>query len=344
MRGEWRHDRPPGQRPSPPAGWSGVNGSRPEAGGTSRTFDACRAVSGTHKATVALRPPWHWPCFTGGWRYPLVPRTESPKKRSVRFCGDCGYELARDNDGTCPMCRRFEQLRLDFIVSRPSDVVTQRLNPGLPDASSIPDEWPPTPAEYRAILAERALRSGSAKHAATVLRKPALRQSKVPPPPAGASAPGDGALRPPADPKPSVKDLLSPTPTKANTKGRRGPSKSGRAARGGVRSARVPETTTRPAAAVSSAPVESSGEPLAAPSSSTLPRAVGVLSTTAASPKSKRDALPRQNARPLLQPKPARHGAPSPTVVPVHSLVIVAIGLVASALFGAAVSILLSLL
>ncbi len=46
----------------------------------------------------------------------LQPATR--QKRSIRFCGDCGYELARDNDGACPMCARFEQLRVDLAAHR----------------------------------------------------------------------------------------------------------------------------------------------------------------------------------------------------------------------------------
>ena len=32
----------------------------------------------------------------------LVPRTDNRPKRRTRFCGDCGYELAPDNDGRAP--------------------------------------------------------------------------------------------------------------------------------------------------------------------------------------------------------------------------------------------------
>jgi hypothetical protein len=269
-----------------------------------------------------------------------VPRTESPKKRSVRFCGDCGYELARDNDGTCPMCRRFEQLRLDFTVPRPSDLATHRAGSRNTDLSGVPDEWPPTVAEYRAILAERRLRSDSpGQHAATVIRTAAMRQTQVPPPPRGATAPGDGALTSPAKSKPPAKDLASPSPKKA--KARRGQGQSRRAARVRVRSSGAPESTMPPPTASSSAPVESGNVP-ATPGTSTPPKAVEALSGTAAT-GNETLALPRQGSRPLMQAGPVRHRAlRSRTVVPLPSVITVAI-VVASVLIGAAVAILLSL-
>lgn len=73
-----------------------------------------------------------------------------PKKRKTavaRFCGDCGYELAPDSDGTCPMCARFEQVRVDFIVPRPSDL------------DSVETEQ--TVSEIRPVIAARRTRSTS---------------------------------------------------------------------------------------------------------------------------------------------------------------------------------------
>ena len=265
-----------------------------------------------------------------------MPRTESPKKRSVPFCGDCGYELARDNDGTCPMCRRFEQLRLDFIVPRPSDFAVHRPGSRNTDVSEVPDEWPPTVAEYRAILAERRLRSDSpGQQAATVIRTAAMRQTQVPPPPRGATAPGDGALTSPAKPKPPAKDQASPSPQKA--KARRGQGKSRRAARVRVRSSGAPETMTPPATASSSALVESGDVP-ATPGSSTPPKAVGALSVTAAATGSetltegKGTSVWEYEDEPIARPASAG-----------ERLVIIVAIVVASALLGAAVPILLSL-
>jgi hypothetical protein len=84
-----------------------------------------------------------------------VPQTEYPKKFAIRFCGDCGYELAIDNDGRCPMCPRLEQLRLNLAVPRPSDLRAHRANARESYRSAAPDKRRPTVAEYRAMLAER---------------------------------------------------------------------------------------------------------------------------------------------------------------------------------------------
>ncbi len=52
------------------------------------------------------------------------PRTKKRKTRTrkqnrvARYCGDCGYELASDADGKCPMCPRFQQIRMDFQERR----------------------------------------------------------------------------------------------------------------------------------------------------------------------------------------------------------------------------------
>lgn len=271
-----------------------------------------------------------------------MPRTEGPKKRGVRFCGGCGYELARDNDGTCPMCRRFEQLRLDFIVPRPSDLTTQR--PGSDtDVAVVPDEWPPTVAEYRAILAERRLRSAAlGQGAPTVIRTPALKQRRVSPRAQSAKA-GDGASAPPAEITPLAKDLASTPPAKAKRQARRGQGKSRRAKRARVRSSRAAETMTPPATASSSAPVDSGDVP-ATPSSPGPPKALGAPSGTVAVTRSEALALPRQSARLLMQARPVRQRAlRSRPVVSLPSVIIVVIVLVASALIGTAVAMLLSL-
>lgn len=199
--------------------------------------------------------------------------------RRVRFCGDCGYELARDNDGTCPMCRRFEQFRLDFSVPRPSDVAAHRAGSRRTDVPGAPDEWSPTVAEYRALLAERRLRSASpGYHAATVIR---------------------------------------------------------------VGSSGAQEPMTPPTTASSSAPLESRDTP-ATPGSSTPPRAAGALTGTSAS-GGETLGPPGQAAGSLMQGGPPRHRAlRSRTVVPLPSVITLAI-VVASLLIGAAVPMLLSL-
>ncbi len=266
-----------------------------------------------------------------------MPRTESPKKRSVRSCGDCGQELVLDNDGTCPKCRRFEQLRLAFIVPRPSDLTTTH-RPGSQDVKVSGGEMPPTVAEYRAILAERRQRSASlAQHDAMVIRTHALRQSQVSSRPQGANAPGDGAPAAPTAPEPLGKDLSAHPPMKAKARG--GEGKSRRAARARVRSSRKLKATTPSAAASSSDPVQSRGV-RAAPSSSMPPKAIGALSDTAPPTGTDPLALPRQVAHPLMGAGPVRHRAlGSRTVVPfVINVAIV----VTSVLIGVAVSILLS--
>lgn len=123
-----------------------------------------------------------------------MPRTERPRKRRIRFCGDCGYELAPDNDGTCPMCPRLEQLRLDLAVVAPVDSTGARAT--LRDAGTppAPDDWPPTAAEYRALLAKR--RGGHAsghQGTGTVIRTPGLTRIGMPPEPDSLSASGDAA-------------------------------------------------------------------------------------------------------------------------------------------------------
>jgi len=271
-----------------------------------------------------------------------VPRTANPKKRSVRFCGDCGYELARDNDGACPMCARFEQLRIDFTVPRPSDLAAHRAGTLDTNVPVVADDRPPTVREYRSILAERRLGSAStAESAATVIRTPGLRRTMIPSPPTGATAPGDGALAPPAEPKPPAKNLASPSPKK--TRARRGQGESRRAARARVRSARAAEGTDGPAPASAWIPPESADVP-ATPSPGAPPKAVGAPSVTAEATGNQTLATPRPIARPLMQTVPApRRASRSHTVVTWPSAATVAI-VVVSGLIGAAVPILSALL
>ena len=84
-----------------------------------------------------------------------MPRTEYPKKPAIRFCSACGYELALDNDGPCPMCPRFDQLRLNAVVPIPSELSAHRASARDTQRSAGPAEWRPTLAEYRAMLAAR---------------------------------------------------------------------------------------------------------------------------------------------------------------------------------------------
>lgn len=107
------------------------------------------------------------------------------KKPVARFCDDCGYELAADSDGNCPMCPRFEQLRMDFTVPRPSELAglamhgPKSLDADLPAGSA---ERRPTAAVYRGIIAAHRARSGSTgESAGTVIGKRGLRQPRAAP-------------------------------------------------------------------------------------------------------------------------------------------------------------------
>ena len=123
-------------------------------------------------------------------------------RRSVdRFCRNCGYEFARDDTGECRMCARFEQSRIGFAVPRPSELGTgpTRVQESL-DVDDPPSvNWPPTPAEYPAILAERHARTPSAdRHSeaptgivlgALALPRPAESAMEAPTEPTAGEAP-----------------------------------------------------------------------------------------------------------------------------------------------------------
>ena len=105
------------------------------------------------------------------------------KKAAARFCGDCGYEFARDDHGECRMCARFEQLRDESALRRPKEPAHRPAHSGEAiDSGPVPSaDWPPTPAEYRAILAARRRSTASPEGqsrgpAATVIGTPALPQ------------------------------------------------------------------------------------------------------------------------------------------------------------------------
>jgi hypothetical protein len=106
------------------------------------------------------------------------------KTATARFCSDCGYELAQDSSGECPMCARFEQMRIEFSVPRPSELGARHTRPegrvdvNHPVASA---DGRLAASEYRAILAANRARAasadgGSGGPAATVFRTPGLGQ------------------------------------------------------------------------------------------------------------------------------------------------------------------------
>ncbi len=267
-----------------------------------------------------------------------MPRMDNRRKRRVRFCGDCGYELAPDNDGTCPMCRRFEQLRIDFIVPRPSALAEQRAEGGHTHVSATPDEWPPTVAEYRAILAERRARSTSIDDPqGRVVRTPGLTHMHVPPAPEEANAPDDEVIAPPVQHQRPVEEASSPSPKKAKG-GRKANGGGPRAARG--RKASLPEG--EPDATQGSAAAPTSADRPATNNSEAALSRFEHQSDVAA--EMEPVPAPPDVVGPFTQGVPVRRREPRSRAGALWpSLVMVAI-LAASALVGAAVPLLLSLL
>ena len=152
------------------------------------------------------------------------------KTAAVRFCGACGYELARVRaDDECPMCARFEQLRIDFTVPRPSELAglrtgpDERLDVNQPVAS---EDRPATASEYRAVLAAWRARTasadgGSGGPAATVIRTPSLRHPARAPIGAPTAALTSGSPASPNKPRARRKDrpttvLTSGSPASPN--------------------------------------------------------------------------------------------------------------------------------
>ena len=151
------------------------------------------------------------------------------KKAAAPFCGDCGYEFTRDETGECRMCARFEQLRVESAVLRPSELASRQTPSAEPIDISDPVpsiEWPPTPSEYRAILAERRARTPSAdgqsrEPAATVIGTLALGR----PANSGMETPTAGSAgESPASPKKKStarRKSPSPAPPKKKSTARR---------------------------------------------------------------------------------------------------------------------------
>ena len=116
------------------------------------------------------------------------------RRTAARVCGDCDYELAPDSDGTCPMCARFQQLRIDFADPGPGELASPVTHPAesLDAQSSVPSSGhPPTISEYRTVIAAQRARSRSVP---TVIRNPALRTIQAQPAERSApSTPGSAA-------------------------------------------------------------------------------------------------------------------------------------------------------
>jgi hypothetical protein len=112
-----------------------------------------------------------------------VPRTQNRSKTSIRYCGACGYELSPGHEGPCPMCPRFNQLRADFTMPRPSELSVLPRGAGGTTGGLDSERWPPTPSEYREILAERRRRlsTDAGKSASPgVIRTPGLVRAHTP--------------------------------------------------------------------------------------------------------------------------------------------------------------------
>ena len=159
-------------------------------------------------------------------------------RRSVdRFCRNCGYEFARDDTGECRMCARFEQSRIGFAVPRPSELANRQTPLEEPlevdDPPSV--DWPPTPAEYRAILANRRAGTPSAdgqSHGpagtvigALALPRPAKSAIEAPTAPIAGEAPAPPKEKSTARRKNSTPTVPilgeSPVPPKKKATGRR---------------------------------------------------------------------------------------------------------------------------
>jgi hypothetical protein len=94
-----------------------------------------------------------------------VPRTQSAKKPAIQFCGDCGYQLAPDSDGKCPMCPRFQQIRTHVPPARNRAAELVGSSPTVPSHGAVirnrtlRGNLPPNARRVRPILPIRDLAS-----------------------------------------------------------------------------------------------------------------------------------------------------------------------------------------
>ncbi len=112
-----------------------------------------------------------------------MPRTQNRSRTSIRQCAACGYELSPGHEGPCPMCPRFDQLRVDFTMPRPSELSMPRSRADVGPDRVDAEAWPPTPSEYRAILAERRRRLSAEAGTSSqpgVIRTPGLVRAHTP--------------------------------------------------------------------------------------------------------------------------------------------------------------------
>lgn len=246
-----------------------------------------------------------------------MPRTEHRRKRAVRFCGKCGYELTLGNDGICPMCPRLSQLRRDFTTPKPDSAQHSRPSPETAPSPG-PNEWPPTVDEYRAILAKRRARSASpAQGLGSVVRTPGLTRSNAPGD-KGAAPIAAGQLPAPAPLTPKRQPLAA----HAKPKGRKKDVGRPAARPAARRAAQVPARLT-PAAH------EEPGPPAVAMTPHAPPRPPGA-------------SHPAPRVQGLTEWPSKRRGAPDPPRNLLRFLLALAV-VVVSALVGFAVPTLLSL-
>ena len=156
-----------------------------------------RLTAGGDEVRTARAESWHYFCFPGSFANRSVPRMRSVpatnrlnprtnrRKRAVgRFCGNCGYELAPEGDGTCPMCPRFEQFLLDFPLPQPNQrQIRARRHVELldPETAIARAEHAPTVSDYGLIGVEHARSGSTGRSVPTGPRIPAVRATLAPP-------------------------------------------------------------------------------------------------------------------------------------------------------------------
>jgi hypothetical protein len=114
----------------------------------------------------------------------LNPRTNKRKRAVRRFCGNCGYELAVEGDGKCPMCPRFEQVRVDSALPRANDLDslgTRRTELVVRQTAIGSGEHAPTVSDYGLIGVERARSGPTGGSVPAGARNPAVRATLAPP-------------------------------------------------------------------------------------------------------------------------------------------------------------------
>jgi hypothetical protein len=227
-----------------------------------------------------------------------VPRTQKGKKPAIGYCAECGYPLAPDGDGTCLMCPRLQQMRIGFTVPRPSELGAHRLPVLGTNETAALDDWPPTVAEYRAILAERRVSTSADPSRGRVIETSELRQIRVRP-----VSLSEADLDAPAPPVPSRVGLAASSPARGvgakRSKGKRG---NRRAARPRAPLPSVDENkpglALKPSAGQQSADSPVTDDVAAAPDD---PEAQGASAVTAESV-----STPRHTPRPRMDLAPMR--------------------------------------